>query len=74
MEKVAPYWKAFVAFLAPGLLVLVSAVLEGSAGGTEVTQAEWITAAATAFITAAGVYTVPNRPLPDTTPQGPFAG
>lgn len=77
MEKVAPYWKAFVAFLAPGLLVLVSAVLEGSVGGTEVTQAEWITAVATAFITAAGVYSVPNRPLPEppaAQPEGPFAG
>lgn len=61
MEKVAPYWKAVVGFLAPGLLVIVSAVLEGSAGGVEITQAEWVTAVATAFITSAGVYTVRNR-------------
>lgn len=61
MEKVAPYWKAVVGFLAPGLLVIVSSVLEGSAGGEAITQAEWITAVATAFITSAGVYTVRNR-------------
>lgn len=71
MEKLAPYWKAVVGFIAPGLLVLVSSVIEGSAGGVEITAAEWITAIATSFITSAGVYTVPNRPLPEKNPPVP---
>ena len=68
MEKVAPDWKAVVGFMAPGLLVILSAVLEGSAGGVEITQAEWITAAATAFVTSAGVFTVKTRPMPENPP------
>lgn len=64
MEKLAPYWKALVGFLAPAGLILISAVTEASAGGVEVTQAEWITAAAVAVVTSAGVYTVRNRPFP----------
>lgn len=76
MEKLAPYWKAIVGFMAPGLLVLVSAVTEGSAGGVAITQAEWITAVASAFITSAGVYTVRNRPIPENKPldEGPVIG
>lgn len=74
MEKIEPYWKAVVGFLAPALLVLVSAVTEGSAGGVGITQAEWITAVSTAFITSAGVYTVKNRPLPEKEDKGPFIG
>lgn len=65
MEKLAPYWKAVVGFVAPGLLVLTSAVTDASAGGVDITAGEWITAIASAFITAAGVYTVRNRPMPE---------
>lgn len=68
MDKLMPYWKAVVGFMAPGLIMLVSAVMDGSAGGVEITQAEWITAIATAFITSAGVYTVKNRPMPEDPP------
>jgi hypothetical protein len=45
MNKLAPYFKAVVAFIAPGAVVLTSAVTEASAGGAAVTPGEWITAA-----------------------------
>jgi hypothetical protein len=64
MEKVAPYWKAIVGFVAPGAAVLISAVLEGSDGGTVITGAEWVTALCTALITASSVYAVPNANQP----------
>lgn len=60
MEKVAPYWKAVIGFIAPAATILISSVLEGSDGGTAITGAEWITAGCTAVITAAGVYSVRN--------------
>lgn len=60
MEAIAPYAKAVVAFIAPGAVVLTSAVTEASAGGTAVTSGEWITAACATVITAAGVYAIPN--------------
>jgi hypothetical protein len=61
MEKLAPYWKAVVGFVAPAAAILISAVLEGSDGGTAITGAEWVTAGCTAVITAAGVYSVRNQ-------------
>lgn len=64
MEKLAPYWKAVVGFVAPACAILISAVLEGSDGGTAITAAEWVTAGCTAVITAAAVYRVPNSPVP----------
>jgi hypothetical protein len=64
MNKLAPYWKAVVAFLAPGAVVLTSAVTESSVGGENITTGEWVTAACATLITAAGVYAVPNRDLP----------
>lgn len=63
MNALAPYWKAVVGFLAPGFAIIVSAVLASSDGGTTITTSEWITAVATAFITAAGVYAVRNAPV-----------
>lgn len=60
-QKLAPYWKAVVAFVAPGAVVITSAVTDASAGGTTITGAEWVTAAAACIITSAGVYTVTNK-------------
>ena len=54
--------KAVVAFIAPGAIVLTSAVTEGSAGGEAITQGEWVTALCATVITAAGVYAIPNKP------------
>lgn len=62
MTRLAPYFKAVIAFIAPGAVVLTSAVTEASAGGAAITSAEWVTAACATVITAAGVYAVPNRP------------
>lgn len=62
MDKIAPYWKAVVGFIAPGVVAIASAVTEASAGGTAITQAEWITAACATIITAAAVYATPNKP------------
>ena len=62
MNALAPYLKAVVAFIAPGAVVLTSAVTEGSAGGVAVTPGELITAACATVITAAAVYATPNRP------------
>lgn len=66
MDKIAPYWKAVIGFIAPGVVVIASSVLPGSDGGTVVTGSEWITAACAAIITAAGVYAKANAPLPPT--------
>lgn len=62
MEKLAPYYKAVLAFIAPAAVVVIASLQAGSDGGSAITVAEWITAAATAIITASGVYAVPNRP------------
>lgn len=61
MEALAPYWKAVMAFLAPAAVVVIASVTEVSDGGTAITGSEWITALATAVVTAGGVYAVPNR-------------
>lgn len=61
IDKVRPYWKAIVGFVAPGAVVLTSAVLEGSAGNEAITQGEWVTAVCACFITGAGVFFKANR-------------
>lgn len=60
MDKIAPYFKAVVAFIAPAAVIITSAVLPGSAGDEAITAGEWITALCATIITSAGVYTVPN--------------
>ena len=62
MEKIAPYWKAVVGFIAPAAGFLIGAVTEASDGGATITASEWITALCTAIVTSAVVYSVPNRP------------
>lgn len=63
MNALAPYFKAVVAFIAPGAVILTSAVAEASAGGEAITQGEWVTAACATVITAAAVYATPNKPV-----------
>lgn len=58
----APYFKAVVAFIAPGAVVLTSAVTDASAGGEFITSGEWVTAICATIITGAAVYAVPNKP------------
>jgi hypothetical protein len=61
MDAIAPYWKAVIGFIAPGATVIISALVEASDGGTRVTGSEWLMALMTAIVTAAAVYTVPNK-------------
>jgi hypothetical protein len=62
IDKIAPYWKAVVGFVAPGATILISSVLASSAGGETITAAEWVTAACTCVVTSAAVYAVKNEP------------
>lgn len=62
--------KAIVAFIAPGAVILTSAVTESSAGGEAITQGEWVTAICATIITAGAVYVVPNRAPVDAQPDG----
>lgn len=57
-----PYFKAVVGFIAPGAVILTSAVQESSAGGELITSGEWVTAICATIITGAAVYAVPNKP------------
>lgn len=60
MNQIAPYWKAVMGFITPGVIVLGGALLEGSAGGSDVTQTEWITAVVAMFVTGGAVFTKAN--------------
>ena len=60
-DKIAPYWKAILGFVAPGAVVIGSAVTEASDGGTAITGAEWVTAIVACIVTGSAVYAVPNR-------------
>jgi hypothetical protein len=65
---ISAYAKAIVGFIAPAATVIVSSVTAGSDGGSRVTSAEIITAVCAAVITAAGVFSVTNRPQPPHAP------
>lgn len=61
--NLAGYWKAAVAFVAPGATLVIAAVTEGSQGGSTITSAEWITAAATCVVSSGLVAAAPaNKP------------
>jgi hypothetical protein len=61
VSVLAPYFKAVVAFIAPGAVVLTSAVTEASVGGELITTGELVTAVCATIITGAAVYAVPNK-------------
>lgn len=57
MDKyVRPNWKAVLGFFTPAATSLTYAVTEASAGGENITQAEWVTALCAAFLTGGLVY------------------
>ena len=56
------YAKAVVGFIAPGCVVIGSAITVASDGGSAITVAEWVTAGIACVVTAAGVYVVRNKP------------
>jgi hypothetical protein len=62
VKSLKPYAKAVVGFIAPGAVLIGSAVTQASPGGEAITAAEWITAAVACIVTAAAVYGVPNTP------------
>lgn len=78
MDKIAPYWKAVIGFFAPAATMLTGAVLEGSDGGSHITQGEWITALCAAVITGGAVYakgnTDPHARHQDESVQPPNGG
>jgi hypothetical protein len=61
LGPLAPYAKALVGFVAPGAVLIGAAVQDGSAGGSVITSAEWVQAIVACIVTAAGVYTIPNK-------------
>lgn len=61
LNKIAPYWKAVVAFVAPGATIIGMAVLPGSDGGSSITTAEIVTAVVVSITTAASVYAAPKN-------------
>jgi hypothetical protein len=63
MDRIRPYWKAIIAFVAPGAVVITSAVTDASAGGQTITTGEWVTAACACVVTSAAVGFGPtNKP------------
>lgn len=42
MSRIAQYWKGILAFITPGVAALVVAAQDSSAGGSTITQLEWI--------------------------------
>jgi hypothetical protein len=63
------YWKAIIAFLVPGAVVIGSAVTSGSDGGTSITSAEWVTAVVAMIVTGGAVGFGPaNAPAESVTP------
>ena len=61
MNSVGRYAKAVVGFVAPGCVVLGSALADASDGGSKITVAEWVTALIACVVTSAGVYAVKNK-------------
>jgi hypothetical protein len=53
--------KSIVGFIAPAAVVIGSSVTSVSDGGSHITQAEWVTAAVSAIVTAAGVFGFANK-------------
>ena len=61
LEKLKPYAKAVIGFVAPGAVLIGSAVTDASDGGSVITGAEWVTALVACLVTAGAVYKVPNK-------------
>ena len=61
IEKIAPYWKAVVAFVVPGLALLAT-FITGDEGFGSVTTTEWIAVAVAVLGTPLAVFAVANKP------------
>jgi hypothetical protein len=62
MNKIAPYWKALVAFIAPGAALMIADSTTGSISGTDL-----LVALATCIVSAGAVYAAPKNA--STTPR-----
>jgi hypothetical protein len=60
MNKIAPYLKALVGFITPGVVGLVAAVQDASPGGSAVTGPEWVGIGAACILTGGAVFGTPN--------------
>jgi hypothetical protein len=70
MENWQHYWKAILAFLVPGAIIIGSSVLGDSDGGSTITGSEWVTAIVAMIVTGAAVGVKGNAPS-NTTPVAP---
>ena len=61
LDAIAPYWKAILGFITPGAVIIGSAVLDGSDGGTAITSSEWVTAVVAMIVTGGAVYGKGNK-------------
>lgn len=61
MNKIAPYWKAVVGFVAPAGPLLINAMTDASDGGSVITVNEWLIGGITCVVTAAAVYAAPKN-------------
>lgn len=52
------YWKAIIAFIAPGVVLIGHDLTDGD---PHLTWNEWVTALVTMVVTAAGVYAKANK-------------
>jgi hypothetical protein len=55
MKNWQHYWKAILAFVVPGAVIIGSSVLDPSDGGSTITTSEWVTAAVACIVTAGAV-------------------
>lgn len=66
MINLARYWKGIIAFVAPGAVIIGSATLDASDGGSSITHPEIITALVACVVTSAGVIAKGNADPPVT--------
>lgn len=57
----AKYWKAGLAFVTPGAVLIGAAVTDASQGGSTITGAEWVTALVACVVTAGVVAAGPKN-------------
>lgn len=61
IDKIAPYYKAAAALAVPFLGSIGSALLDDSAGGSNITASEWVTAVVLGLVAGGAVFAVPNK-------------
>jgi hypothetical protein len=62
MDSLKPYLKAVSGFVAPGVVILGTAITKASDGHEVITGSEWLTAVVACVVTGGTVFGVKNRP------------